>query len=245
MGGEGKAVAIKQATVPEPSLSETAYRTLREHVLTCKLSPGERLTERGTAAELGLGLSPVRHALTRLVQDGLVQVLPVKGYRVSPLTAKSVNDLFTVWLVLGPAIARLGVSHAEPDQAAELIRVLAEGDHALAGGPSLESTARFISLANEAFDLLAIAAGNDRLLQAYRSLAGEMSRVWTLVLTVAPIHGELLAVTADWRPIVDQRDGEGAERLARVFIEASHAAALRVLQSWSADGARQVVQLRR
>ena len=113
-------MAIKQAATPGRPLSEAAYRTLRERVLTCKLSPGARLTERGTAAELGLGLSPVRHALTRLIQDGLVQVIPLKGYRVAPLTVRSVDDLFNVWLLLGPEIARLGVTQADPGQAAEL-----------------------------------------------------------------------------------------------------------------------------
>ena len=43
-------MAIKPATTPGRPMSETAYRTLRERVLTCKLTPGARLTERGTAA---------------------------------------------------------------------------------------------------------------------------------------------------------------------------------------------------
>ena len=112
-------MAIKPATTLGRPMSETAYRTLRERVLTCKLTPGARLTERGTAAELGLGLSPVRHALTRLVQDGLVRLTPLEGYRVAPLTVRSVDDLFNVWLLLGPEIARLGVTQAAPEQAAE------------------------------------------------------------------------------------------------------------------------------
>src|ERR1700760_2220707 len=105
---------IKQATTPGRTLSEAAYDTLRERVLTCKLSPGELITERRAAAELGFGLSPLRHALTRLIQDGLVEVVPAKGYRVAPLTVKSADDLFRVWLLVGPAIARLGVTQADP-----------------------------------------------------------------------------------------------------------------------------------
>ena len=52
--GEGETMAIEQATTPGRPLSEAAYRALRARVLTCRLSPGERLTERPTAAELGL-----------------------------------------------------------------------------------------------------------------------------------------------------------------------------------------------
>jgi DNA-binding GntR family transcriptional regulator len=243
--GEGRAMAIKQVTPPGRPLCETAYRTLRERVLTCQLNPGDWLTERRTAAELGLGLSPVRHALTRLTQDGLIQVIPLKGYRVAPLTVKSVDDLFNVWLLLGPAIARLGVTQASPDQAAELRRLLADTNGALAQTPGRDGAAQFIVLGDRTFDLLAIAAGNERLLEAYRSLAGQMSRVWTLVLTLDSIQDVRMSATADWCPVIDQQDGDGAAQLARVFIEASHAAALRVLRCGPSVGVSQVVPLRR
>jgi DNA-binding GntR family transcriptional regulator len=237
-------MAIEQATTPGRPLSEAAYLTLRSRVLTCRLSPGERLTERTTAAELGLGLSPVRHALTRLIADGLVQVVPPRGYRVAPLTVKSADDLFSVWLLLGPAIARLGVTRADAGQAAELRRLATEGSQALAQPPGLNSAARFISVADAMFDLLAVAAGNDRLLTVYRSLAGEMSRIWTLVLTVDPIQDVLLSATADWRVVIDRRDGDRAAQLAGEFIAVSHAAALRVLRSGPSVRASQVVPLR-
>jgi DNA-binding GntR family transcriptional regulator len=236
---------IKQATTPGRTLSEAAYDTLRERVLTCKLSPGELITERRAAAELGFGLSPLRHALTRLIQDGLVEVVPAKGYRVAPLTVKSADDLFRVWLLIGPAIARLGVTQADPAQTAELLRLVSEADQALARTPGKDGAAQFIAVADETFDLLAVAAGNGKLLEVYRSLAGEMNRVWTLVLTVDPIQDVLLSATADWRPVIDHGDGDRAEQLARDFISASHAAALRVLQSWPSVRASQVIPLRR
>ena len=72
-----------------------------------------------------------------------------------------------------------------------------------------------------------------------------MSRVWTLVLTVDPVQDVLLAATEDWRPVIDHRDGDHAARLAREFIEASHAAAVRVLRSWPSVSAGQVIPLRR
>jgi DNA-binding GntR family transcriptional regulator len=227
---------IKQATTPARSMSEAAYDVLRERILTCKLRPGELITERRAAAELGFGLSPVRHALTRLIQDGLVAVVPAKGYRVAPLTVKSVDDLFCVWLLLGPEIARLGVTQADSAQTAELLRLVADADQALARTPGRDGAAEFIAVADDTFDLLAVAAGNEKLLEVYRSLAGEMSRVWTLVLSVS--------ATADWGPALWRRDGGRAEQLARDFIEASHAAALRVLQGWPSIRASQVIPLR-
>lgn len=45
-------------------LGEAAFRRLRSDIVACRLTPGQRLTERGLAAELGMGVSPVRDALT-------------------------------------------------------------------------------------------------------------------------------------------------------------------------------------
>src|SRR6201994_4723610 len=212
-GQRRSAMAIKPATTPGRPMSETAYRMLRERVMTCKLTPGARLTERGTAAELGLGLSPVRHALTRLVQDGLGRLTPPEGHRGAPLPVRSVDDLFNVWLLLGPEIARLGVTQAAPEQAAELRRLATEGSRTLTQPPGMDNTAQFIALADSMFHLLAVAAGNDRLRESCLSPAGEMTRVWTLVLTADPVHDVLLAVTEDWRPAIDHRDGDRAARL--------------------------------
>jgi DNA-binding GntR family transcriptional regulator len=229
---------------PGRSLSETAYDALRNRILACELGPGERLTERQTATDLGLGLSPVRDALTRLVQDGLVQVIPRKGYRVAPLTMKSVDDLFHAWVLIGPEIARLGVVRADAEQTAALRRLVAGADQALAMTPTRGRAARFIQLADEMFDLLAIATDNERLLEIYRSLAGEMSRVWTLILTADPEPEVLHAANAGWQPSIEDRDGEHAAQIARAFIQASHVAAMRVLQSWPSVRHSEVVPLR-
>ena len=238
-------MASGQSRTPGRSLSGTAYEALRHRIITCELAPGERLTERRTAAELGLGLSPVRDALTRLVQDGLLQVAPRKGYRVTPLTVKSVDDLFTAWVLIGPEIARLGVSRAGLEQGEALRRLFAEIDRALGTAPVHDGATRFIELANEAFDLLAIAADNDRMLEIFRSLAGEMSRLWTVILTADVEHEVLQVANAGWDSIIDEHDGERAAGNAHAFIRASHAAAMRVLRAWPSVRNSEVVPLRR
>ena len=88
-----------------PSRADEAYVALRERIVDCLLAPGLRITERQLAADLGIGLTPVRQALTRLDSENLVRTLPRRGYQVTPLTLGSVNELFQVWRILGPAIA--------------------------------------------------------------------------------------------------------------------------------------------
>jgi DNA-binding GntR family transcriptional regulator len=244
MVGEGaEPVADRRARTSGRPLSDTAYQLLRDRILSCELAPGDRLTERGTAEALQLGLSPVRDALTRLAQDGLVQVLPRKGYRVTPLTLKSVDDLFLAWGLIGPEIARLGVARAGADDAARLLRLVTENRQVLDRAPGQSRAARFIELADELFDLLAVLSDNERMLAVYRSLTGEMSRVWTIILRADPAV-DLAGVTADWQELIERRDEDRAADLARRFIRASHTSVMRVLASWPSVRESVVVPLR-
>ena len=77
------------------SLADEAYAALRDRIVDCRLAPGLRVTEKQLAAELGVGHTPVRQALARLDNDGLVKTLPRRGYQITPLTIESVNELLS------------------------------------------------------------------------------------------------------------------------------------------------------
>lgn len=204
--------------------------------MTCELVPGQCLTERRSAVGVGLGLPPVRDALTRLVRDGLVQAVPPHLYRVTPLTLKSVNDLFTVWALLGPEMAALGTSRADPEQAAELRQLLVDGNAVLAGPLDRDRVVRFVDITEQVFDLLAVASRNDRLIEVYRSLAGEMWRVMTLILIAADSVDTFLAAGVTWDSTIDRRDALTATRIARDVTAATRVSAIRVLGNWPKIG---------
>jgi DNA-binding GntR family transcriptional regulator len=236
---DGRALATSELS------SETVYSTLRGRIVTCELVPGQWLAERRSAIDLGLGLSPVRAALTRLARDGLVQVVPRKGYRVTPLSEKSVDDLFTTWTLLGPELAALGISRADPEQAAELRQLMVDGNTVLAGPLDRDRVVEFIGITERVFDLFAAASHNDRLVEVYRSLAGEMWRVLTLVLITADSARTFLAAGVTWDSTIDRRDALMATRITRDVTVASHTAAMRVLPHWPTTGDGVVVALRR
>ena len=67
------------------SLRDRAYDDIREAILTGALQPGERIKERDVAAQMGISTTPVKEALRRLEQDGLVVSQPRRGAVVGPL----------------------------------------------------------------------------------------------------------------------------------------------------------------
>lgn len=208
------------------SLSEAAYRHLRGEILACRLAPGQRLTERRLAVDTGHGISPLREALTRLDQEGLIRTLPRKGYQVTPLTLKSIDDLFGMWLIVGPELVRLGVARASEE---DLARARAEFAALEAAGT--DSAPHFIELAERTFRTLACATGNDYLLGIFDRIAGDMARVWVLILDAdpsAPVSGSRIRIGE----LLDRRDADRAAANARAYIEEAHERVLRAVIRW-------------
>jgi DNA-binding GntR family transcriptional regulator len=105
------------ATAPVgTNLNEQVYDELRTRLLTRQHPPGARLSLHQLAAELGVSRSPVHHALTRLVSEGLLSVRPRRGYYVSPVTARAAAEGYDVRLALELMAAERTVGHVAPEQ---------------------------------------------------------------------------------------------------------------------------------
>jgi DNA-binding GntR family transcriptional regulator len=87
-------------TLPRTNLNEQVYETLRQRVLRRDPGPGAKLSLHELATELGVSRSPVHHALTRLVSEGLLSVKARRGYYVMPVTSASLVDGYDVRLAL-------------------------------------------------------------------------------------------------------------------------------------------------
>lgn len=72
--------------------SEFAYRALRDEIVALTLEPGTDLDEATVVSRLGLSRTPVREALVRLAGEGLVQLLPNRGARVSPMGWNDIRE---------------------------------------------------------------------------------------------------------------------------------------------------------
>lgn len=90
------------------SVREKTYRLLRKQVLTGKFAPGQRLTEVALAKGLGVSRTPVREALHKLEQDGLVEPAGARGFRVPEDSLQEMEELFEIRAILeGHALACL------------------------------------------------------------------------------------------------------------------------------------------
>ncbi|MCP2256304.1 DNA-binding transcriptional regulator, GntR family [Prauserella aidingensis] len=218
-----------------PSWSESAstsaeYRTLWNQIRRCELLPGQVITAHQAAAQLNIGLLPARNALVRLAQDGLVQPVPRRGYRVTPLTQKSVDDFFLTWRLIAPEIARRGLLDASHEQVRLLHRLLMKFE-SLPDLPPQNRSICFVEYAEAMFHVLAVATTNGRLLETYRCMLGEMARIWSLVLADAAGPKALIAAHPGWCAAIGNRDGDRAADVVHCFLDLTHAPARRLART--------------
>jgi DNA-binding GntR family transcriptional regulator len=90
-------------------LRDRAYATIRDAIVAGTLAPGERLRDQELCAWLRLSRTPVREALARLEQDGLVETAPQRFTRVAPLDRRAARDAFPIVAAVHALAAELGV----------------------------------------------------------------------------------------------------------------------------------------
>src|ERR1700742_1717044 len=102
------------------SYADRAYATLLEAIVTGELAPGTRLRDRDLATELGVSRTPVREALRRLEDEGLVESERNAYTRVAPVRAQRIADAYPVVAALHGLATRLGVPALTPADIAEM-----------------------------------------------------------------------------------------------------------------------------
>jgi len=114
--------------------SEIIYTELRQAISGLQLPPGTSLSEQDLAQRYGLSRTPVREAMLRLSEDGLVDVVPRSGTFVSRIRLSLVREAMMARRALEAATVRAATAHAGPDDFARLQANLAEQQvHAEAG----------------------------------------------------------------------------------------------------------------
>ena len=204
------------------NLNDQVYEELRGRVLTRQHAAGAKLSLHELAAELGVSRSPVHHALTRLVAEGLLTVRPRRGYYVSPVTAEALAEGYDVRLALELHAAERTVGRLEPPEL-QAFRSLLEATAAAISHEQWDS-------ANAAFHEYQVdLAGNELLSRFYRELSVNLMMQ---VIRGGRVEGHANLVT-EHRRIVEAFEADAldaARRAIREHIETGRRIALEAIE---------------
>ena len=88
------------------NLTNQVYQTLKNRIINNEIMPNTYLDEKGLCDSLGASRTPVREALARLEQDGLVVSIPQRGVAVSELSLQTILELIHIRKVMEPSLLR-------------------------------------------------------------------------------------------------------------------------------------------
>jgi GntR family transcriptional regulator, rspAB operon transcriptional repressor len=100
--------------------AEQVYRLLRNEIITCRLAPHEAISENRICGMFGVSRSPVRVAVTRLAEDGLIEIFPQRGTYVAPIKMKQVREAQFARSALEVALAEEAARHWTPQFTTEI-----------------------------------------------------------------------------------------------------------------------------
>jgi len=146
---------------------------LRQMVLSSELAAGSRITELAMVEKLGVSRTPVRTALMRLEQEGLLEALPHGGYAVRTFTERDVSDAMALRGQIEGLMASLAAERGAPAATlADARQCLAQID-LLLQGPTLsdEGFSRYVVLNKQFHLLLGDLCGSDVLSREAQRIA--------------------------------------------------------------------------
>jgi len=103
------------SSVTPRSARHLVYRHLHDWIVYGPLEPGEQIRDAEVAEALGVSRTPVREALLRLAEEGLVEIHPGSGTRVAPLDLEYAGHAFAIGAVLDAFAAQCAAGRI-PDQ---------------------------------------------------------------------------------------------------------------------------------
>jgi len=195
-------------------VTDWVYEEVREAIIDLRLEPGKPLREAAIAQQLGVSKTPVREALSRLEQEGLVETTSFKGAVVSAYSPQDLTEIYELRELLQGAAARAAAEQATDGTLAALDDIT-EQSRALRDAGSTEELAEMLGR----FDVVIFEqVENRRVASLIQNLRAHLMRVGKLT---EEIPGRVQTSVEEHARIVEAiraHDADAAERAMREHI---------------------------
>jgi len=211
------------------SAADVVYQRIKDEIVMARLEPGALVDEISLAERFRVSRTPIREALRRLEQDGLVTTIPRRGTLVRRPTLQDIVEIDQIRLLLEPAAARLAAGRVNADALEKIADQLQRLEASAA-----QDLAQFLETDWQLHDLVLKSSGNVHIRNIVNSLHERLSAIrWRSAHPRADTAiGELLEVVHALRA----GDGDAAEAAMRRHLLATRENRHKVFQ-FNADDA--------
>jgi DNA-binding GntR family transcriptional regulator len=213
------------------SLQERTYQAVRAAILDGDYLPGERIYEGAIASALGVSRIPVREAVRRLQQDGLLDVRPHYGIYVATIPSEEIEDIYRIRGVLEATAAAMAAERMSDDAIAKLGEILKEQRRAAAAADSLTREPASVAQADRFHHAIHVGAQSPRLLALLEQIYAQVTHFRNLTLRLpgrAAVSAEGHAAVFE---AIRRHDPDEAERVMRLHIDDARQALVRRLET--------------
>jgi len=207
----------ESARTAGPNLNDTAYGTIKDDIISCALQPGEEISEGLLVARYGMSKAPIRSAMMRLRQEGLIVSRGRQGNAVSPVTLRDIQEIFQLRLVLDVTAVRLAAGKVDADR----LRALNEAAHATFPEGDRAGQAAYLRANRELHRYVAECTGNQRLVTLVVGLMEQHERIVHLGLAMQRREHEFHHFHDDLVEALIEGDGERAAELTENALRGS------------------------
>ena len=208
----GPAKPVSRPVQRGASVASVIYRDLRDDIVSLRRAPGDPVVEKQIAEAYGVSRTPVREAVLKLADEGLIEIFPQSGTFVARIPLSTLPEAIAIRRVLEEATVRYAAERATRSQVANL-RANLELQHERDAAGDREG----FHQADEAFHaLLAETAGYPGFWTVTQQVKVQVDRYRHLTL---PVTGRIGKAIAEHEAIVDAIAAHDPDRAARALTE--------------------------
>ena len=215
-------------TIDNTNLRDQTYDIIKNMIIVREIEPGKKINEEHIAKEIQVSRTPIREALCRLENEGIVKIIPRRGAFVSDLTETNVREILLIREVLEGLVVRLAVENMDAKMleklrnAIEKVSSISEKDRNLINYTRSEVD----------FHALLLSASNNQMLKNMMEMVNahlQMIRLRTVVIPeraqkTVKEHQQILNA-------IEKGDADSAEELMRKHVRSVRAVALKNIEA--------------
>ncbi len=197
-----------------PPVGEMAYVSLKEAIVKGDLHPGQRLVESALSEQLGISRIPVREAIKKLEQDGLIEKLEKGGFTVRNPSKEEIEETFGIRACIESYAAALATSRMDEPTLHRMDDVLKKYRDALEG----REITKLTRLNDQLDEIIYTASGSKKLYALIGNFRDFISRYRKALLTCMDYAAISLAQHEEIVQAMKERDGEKVEKLVKKHL---------------------------
>jgi GntR family transcriptional regulator, rspAB operon transcriptional repressor len=230
-GSDAAGPSVFGALSGRRTMTDAVYEQLKTAIVELRIPPGAPLREAEIAQGLSVSKTPVREALGRLEQDGLVTLNSFRSALVTEYTARDLQEIYELREIIEVAAARAAAESMSDKGLADLGRIASECVrlNAQGGGGDAGDAPELVQLISEFDTVLYEEVSNRRIRAILDNLAAHLARIGRLTTEIPGRIDASVREHAQIYEAIERRDPDTASRFMREHIRSVRDDQLRAL----------------